>query len=116
MKKQKPWHKGFVERQFRRVIVSIDYDPSPYYGDCKKCEWKAGEHVTAFFKTQGLWEEITADFCRKWSSVFLELVRADIRRFSGGTLTIKDTSADPIWEERNGKIDAIADFTLVKVK
>lgn len=80
MKKQKPWHKGFVERQFRRVIVSIDYDPSPYYGDCKKCEWKAGEHVTAFFKTQGLWEEITADFCRKWSSVFLELVRAEIIR------------------------------------
>lgn len=24
--------------------------------------------------------------------------------------------ADPLWEERNGKIDAIADFTLVKVK
>lgn len=46
----------------------------------------------------------------------MELVRADIRRFSGGTLTIKDTSADPLWEERNGKIDAIADFTLVKVK
>lgn len=53
----KPWDKGFVERQFRCVIVSIDYDPSPYYGDCKKCGWKAGEHVTAFFKTQRPWRK-----------------------------------------------------------
>lgn len=111
-----PWRRRFIERQFMRTIVLIEYDPSPYYGDCKKCEWKAGEHVTAFLKTRRPWEEISADFCRKWSAAFLDLARADVRRFSGGTLTIKETAADPLWEERNGKIDAIADFRLVKAK
>lgn len=114
---EKAWlSKGFIERQFLRSIVSIDYDPEPYYGDCKKCEWKAGEHVTAFFKTQRPWEEITADFCRRASSEFLEFVRIDVRKVSGGTLTIKETAADPLWAELNGKIEAIADFTLVKAK
>lgn len=114
---EKAWlSKGFIERQFLRSIVSIDYDPEPYYGDCKNCEWKAGEYMTALFKTQRPFEEITADFCRKWSSAFLEFVRADVRRVSGETLTIKETAADPLWFECNGKIEAIAAFTFVKAK
>ena len=114
---KKAWRsKGFVEKRFRRAFFLIDYEPEPYYGDRKECEWKAGEHVTAFFKTQRPWEEITADFCRKWSSAFLEFVRTDVRKVSGGTLTIKETAADPLWFEHNGKIEAIADFTLVEEK
>lgn len=114
---EKAWlSKGFIERQFRCTLILIDYDPEPYYSDCKKCEWKAGEHVTAFFKTQRPFEEITADFCRRASSAFLEFVRTDVRKVSGGTLTIKETAADSLWFEHNGKIEAIADFTLVEEK
>ncbi len=114
---KKAWRsKGFVEMRFRRAFFLIDYEPEPYYGDRKECEWKAGEHVTAFFKTQRPFEEITADFCRKWSAMFRELVRIDVRKFSGGTLTIRESAFNPSWEECNGKIRACDAFTLVKAK
>lgn len=110
-----PWRKGFIERKLKRTFVSIDYEPVPFYDDSKKCEWKAGDTISAFFKTYMPWESLNAEFCRKWGAAFLEFVRGDVLRISGGTLTVKVT-ATPAWQNDKGRIKAYQDFTLVKVK
>lgn len=110
-----PWRAGFIESQFKHTIVSIDYEPRPFYGDSKECEWVAGETVSAFFKTCQPWKELNAEFCRKWGDAFIELVRGDVLRISGGTLTAQPT-ATPAWQNNKGRIEAYQDFTLVNVK
>ncbi len=110
-----PWRKGFIERKLKRIRVSIGYEPDPFYGDGKKCEWKAGETISAFFKTYRPWKELNAEFCRKWGHAFIELVRGDVLRISGGTLTAQPT-ATPAWQNNKGRIEAYQDFTLVNVK